>query len=239
VIGVLLSFVFRDRPSDNAPRYDSHLTKEESRHNDLNEGIGLKEALKTWKFWCVGISQFLQMGAINAVTIHQIPYLTSLGMDRNKAALAVTIFSIVGIVSRLLYGVLADIFPKKTILILSNVITTMSLLIFGFMDGSSFAIVALFAVIYGIGASGITPMRAPVLREYFGVKHFGALYGVICLLSTIGGVITGPLTGWVYDTRGTYNPIWFIFAGCTSIAAVFLLFLPQSKSVKVSVGVSN
>ena len=230
VVGLPLSFVFRNRPEEYGLMPDGKAAVGSGASSTFDSGMELKQALKTRSFWFIGISQMLQMFAIHSVAIHQMPYLTSLGMERGSAALVITIFSTVGLIARLLFGVLADIVPKKYVLALASGLTTIGLTIFGFLDGSSFAATAVFAVIYGIGAAGTTSVRAPIYREYFGVRNFGAIFGSGAFLLTFGGVTGAPITGWVYDTRGVYHPIWFIHACLTAVGRVLLLLLPLPLS---------
>jgi MFS transporter, OFA family, oxalate/formate antiporter len=235
VIGLPLSFVFRNRPQDYGLVPDGKVSRDDKNSGAPDGGMTRNQALKTRTFWFFGISMLLSMGAINSVAIHQIPYLTSLGMTRSSAALAVTIFSGVSIAARIMYGVLADILPKKNVLAISFAITTAGLLMFEFLDGSSFTAVAFFAVIYGIGAGGTVPLRAPIVREYFGVKNFGSIFGVVSFLTTFGGIACSPITGWWYDSQGTYNPIWLVYAGFTAAATVLVLLLPRTLTARQAV----
>jgi MFS family permease len=232
VFGLPLSFLFRDRPQAYGMEPDGQPDGSEKGSAISAIGLTFRQALKTRTFWFIGIAQMLQMVAMHSIAVHQMPYLTSLGMERSSAALAITIFSIVSLVSRLSYGVLADIFAKKYVLVISTALTTVGLILFETLNGNSFAFVALFAVVYGTGAGGAMALRAPVIREYFGVKQFGAIFGLSALMVTMGGVVGAPLTGLVFDTRGSYQPIWFVYAGLTTVSTILLLLLPSAPTAK-------
>ncbi|MBM2825373.1 MAG: major facilitator superfamily 1, partial [Dehalococcoidales bacterium] len=229
ILGIPLSFLFRSRPEDYGLLPDGKASGDVKGSSTDDFSVGVREALKMPSFWYIGIASMFQMTALNAVALHQMPYLTSLGMGRPTAALAVTIFSLVGLVARLLFGILADIFPKKYVMALSMGLTTAGLVIFGLIDGSSFSRVVLFAVIYGVGAGGATPLRAPVVREYFGIKHFGAIFGLIAVFTTIGSSMGAPTAGLVFDTRGVYHPVWFVIAGLTTMGTILILMLPPAS----------
>lgn len=227
VLGIPLSFVFRSRPEDYGqfPDGKTALTEEagESGKNDLT----LKQAVRTRAFWLIGLVGTFQMVGIHAVTVHTIPHLESLGMDRSVAAVGVTIISLMGLGMRFLYGVLADIFGAKYMYILSNGITTVGLVLLGFLDGNSFAMLVLFGVVYGLGVSGAMPLRIPIIREYFGIRNYGSIFGMLSVFTVLGGITGAPLAGWVYDNSGLYFPIWFVFAGLTSLGTMLLLLLPR------------
>jgi MFS family permease len=116
-------------------------------------------------------------------------------MERTEAAIPVTIFSVITIVCMILYGVFPDIFSKKNMLALSMIMTFAGLLLFQSLDGSSFLKVILFAVVYGIGAAGAMPLRMPIIREYFGVRKFGTIFGILACFLTIGTAGGVPLAG--------------------------------------------
>ena len=233
IIGVPLSLIYRNRPEDYGLRPDGQAPDTTGISEATEFGFTLREALRTRTFWLIGLVGTLQIAAVHAVTVHVIPYLESLGTESATAALAVTIFSIMGIGMRILYGFMADKFGAKYIYALSNAVTTVALVIFGFLEGNSFAMVALFGVIYGIGVSGAMVLRVPMVRKYFGIRNFGAIYGTLSVFTVIGGVTGAPIAGWIFDNSGSYFPIWFVFAGFTILAIILLLMLPGTASQEV------
>ena len=229
VIGIPLSLFFRNRPEEYGMLPDGQVIDEKTPASETSLGIGVKEAVKTRAFWAIGFSTMMQMMAIHAVTLHMMPYLESLGMERSEAAIPVTIFSVITITCRILYGILSDIFSKRNMLAISMLMTSAGLLLFQSLDGSSFIMVVIFTVVYGIGAAGAMPLRTPIIREYFGVKRFGTIFGILALFPTVGTAVAAPLAGWVYDTRGEYYPIWLIFAGLSAIGMILILTMEKPE----------
>ena len=227
ILGLPLSFAFRSRPEDHGLLPDGRISDGTTATSTSVFGLTVREVLRTRAFWIIGIAGTLQITAVHAVTVHAVPSLTSTGFDRSTAAIGVTIFSVTGIPMRIIYGILADMFDKKYVYALSNGITTVALVLFGLLDGNSFAMMALFGVIYGLGVSGAMCVRVPITRDYFGVKSFGAIYGMLSIFTVIGGVAGAPIAAWVYDSSGTYFPIWYIYAGLTATGMILLLWLPR------------
>jgi OFA family oxalate/formate antiporter-like MFS transporter len=91
---------------------------------------------------------------------------------------------------------------------------------------------ALFGVIYGLGVSGAMCVRVPITRDYFGVKSFGTIYGILSIFTVIGGVAGAPIAAWIYDTSGTYFPIWYVYAGLTAAGIFLLLMLPKRDAYR-------
>jgi MFS family permease len=230
ILGIPLSLLFRNSPEEYGLLPDGRAKEKVDASSTSDSGVGVKEALKMRAFWCIGISTMFQMLAMHAVSLHLMRYLTSLGFERSSAAIAVTVFSIVSIISRIFYGFLADIFSKKYVLAFSMLITAIGLVMFHYLDGSSFVLVILFAIVYGVGAAGAMPLRVPIIREYFGTKKFGTIFGLLAFSLTIGSAAGAPLAGWVYDTRGVYDPIWLIYAGLTVLGMILILIMRPAQS---------
>ena len=74
------------------------------------------------------------------------------------------------------------------------------------------------------------PVRIPIYREYFGVKNFGKIYGLGNLFFTFGIITGAPIAGWVYDTLGYYDPVWWILSILTAIGAVLVLTMPAARN---------
>jgi MFS family permease len=227
VLGLPLSRVFRERPEQYGQFPDGRQPEAMTGMAAVDSGPDLRQAIRMPAFWLIGVATMFQFTTVHAVTVHMVPYMESLGTSRETAAVGVTIFSLVGLVMRVAYGALADAFGKKYIYALSNGITAAALVLLGALDGRSFGALVLFGVIYGLGVSGATPLRTPIAREYFGVRRFGAIFGMLAIFSTIGGVAGAPIAGWVFDTRQTYFPIWYVYAGLTVLGTVLMLLLPK------------
>lgn len=234
VVGMPLSFVFRNRPEeygllpDGKPQNDLK-TSGSLRTYDFSTGV--KEALKMRAFWCIGIATMFQMAAISAVTIHIMPYLTSLGMERSSASMVAMLVPLLSLATRIPFGLLADIFQKKYVMALSIGLVSVGTFLFWLIDGRSFGLVLLFAVTFGFGVGGFAPLRAPILREYFGTKNFGTIFGLTSLFLTVGLVASPPLAGWLFDTVGVYGPIWLILSGIAMMGVIVILTLPPASTV--------
>ena len=227
-LGIPVALIFRDRPEKYGMYPDGLIQDTDSKATIASQGLTARQAIRTRAFWIIGVAAMFQFVAVNAVTIYTIPYLSEdLGMERSTASIAVLIISMIGFVVRFLYGVMADIFPKKFVYAFSNAATTMGLLVLSNV-GNAYAIMVVFGVVYGLGVSGSTAMRTPIVREYFGANHFGSVYGALSVFTVIGGTIGAPLAGWVFDTTGSFFPIWYIYAGLTTLGTLALLILPRT-----------
>ena len=232
-IGIPLSFVFRNRPEDYGLLPDGKPQDgldDSPRPQTQDVSMGVKEALKTRAFWSIGIAFMLQTAGGSAVLLHIMPYLASLGIERSTASMVVMFISIVSIPSRFVFGWLTDIFRKNYVIAASMVLTSVGLFLFSIIDGSSFGSIARFVIVYGFVVGGQVSLMPPIIREYFGTKRFGTIFGLGSTFITIGVVTTPPLAGWVFDTRGVYDPIWLILSGVCMLGAILILTLPRAST---------
>lgn len=232
ILGIPLSFVFRSRPEDygllpdGKPQGDATGA---SNSGAYDFSTGVKKALKTRAFWYLGVASLFQQIGMHAVVVHIMPYLTSLGMERASAATVVMIVSMVTLAGRIPFGFLVDIFTKKYIAAVSCGLISISLLVFWLIDGSSFALVLLFAITFGVAGAGFVVTRLPIIREYFGTKNFGTIYGLWAAFTMLGSVIGPPVAGWVFDTFGVYDPVWLVMSGLTMIGTILLIIMPLAS----------
>jgi len=223
LLGIPLSFLIRHKPEQYGYLPDGETSAEQvlTRKN-LSGEVGFKEALRSRAFRHLSIAEAIRTMAIFAVIIHVMPYLSSLGISRSRAAFVATSIPLLSIIGRLGFGWLGDIFDKRYVMAGAYSLVGAGLLAFSYiqMPGLIFLFLILFPLSWG--AMGL---RGAMVREYFGRASFGRVTGVAVGITAVGR-ITGPfLAGWTYDTSGSYHPIWLILAGTSIIAVILMLTL--------------
>jgi sugar phosphate permease len=233
LVGMPLSFLFRTRPEDYGMVPDGKATDDSEasrRSNAYDFSTEVSQALKMRAFWFLCLINMLQSVAVGAIDIHSMPYLVSLGIARSTASVIAMAFPLVSLPARFGFGWMGDLFKKNYMLAVALALQSLGLLAFSFVRNGSWFLIVVYIVCYGISLGGLIPLRAPITREYFGARNFGTIFGLVTLFSTAGSVVGAPLAGWVYDTRGTYYPIWLIFSGTGLAGALLaLVLLPASR----------
>jgi len=239
VIGLPLSFVFRNKPEDYGLLPDGKLQDgldDSLRMQTEDVSMGVKEALKTRAFWSIGIAFMLQTAGGSAVLLHIMPYLESVGIERSTASMVAMFLPIISIPSLLAFGWLSDIYRRNYIITATMLLSTVGLFLLSIIDGSSLGLIAGFVIVYGAGFGAQMSLRPPIMREYFGSKKFGSIFGLGSIFVTIGAISTPPLAGWVFDTRGVYDPIWLVLSGVCMLGVILMLTLPRASKKSKPVG---
>jgi MFS family permease len=67
------------------------------------------------------------------------------------------------------------------------------------------------------------PLYATLVREYFGAKIMGTVFGAVAMLSTVGMAVGPWAGGWIFDHLGGY--FWLYIASCAiGLGAVAIAF---------------
>jgi MFS family permease len=230
VLGMPLSLVFRSRPETYGQFPDGKVPESGPKPLAYDFGTSIKQAIRMRAFWYIGAVSLFQMSANSTVSLHVMPYLTGLGVDRATAGTVVMLFTLGSLFTRIPMGLLADIFRKTHVLALSVGLQVAGVFVLWLVNGTSpYWFIALSAIIYGAGLGGLNPLRAPILSEYFGIRNFGTLYGVTGVFLTLGSVISQPLAGWIYDTYHDYKIWWLAVLVFGALALVLVLTIPRPR----------
>jgi MFS family permease len=234
LIGIPLVFVIRNTPEECGLNPDGRkmdpLPAARSEKGDTGANhIPFADALKSRAFLFLALTEAIRMMAVAAVITHIMPYLNVLQIPRSTAGLIAAGVSVISILGRLGFGWLADFFDKPNTLAIS--LGMMSLGMFSLFYVDIWWIMILFLFLFPIGHGGGTSVRGAILGEYFGRAVFGRLIGLVMGAGAIGAMIGPTLTGFIFDTTGSYYAAW-IGLGITSCFSVVLMLNigPKEKS---------
>ena len=199
------------------------------REHRFETELTVKQALKTGTFWLLTIVFSIQFMILNAVTFHVMPYLVHQGFPENFAALIATLVPLTSIVGRLFFGWLGDVWDKKYVIAVSLFVQVVGLLFF--WQGRFVWQFVVFLTCFGLGFGGVQVLRGASVREYFGRKAFGSIYGMVIAPMTFGGMIGPPLVGWIFDVRTSYSLAWLVLLITNLIAVAVVLGVKKIDSV--------
>ena len=186
------------------------------------EDIGPKQALKSSAFWHMSLAFLYHSMVTHAVNTHVMPYLSSVGIERSISSLLAAALVVASIGGRIGFGWLAGRTDRKRLSVIAFVMLGLGLLVFGYLPAGGIWLIVPFIIFFSIGWGGNVTMRVALVREIFGRKRFGTMHGFTVGVMMIGGLVGAPIAGWVFDTRGSYQPAWFAFAGL-AVAAIVIL----------------
>ncbi|MBA7613679.1 L-lactate transporter [subsurface metagenome] len=169
-----------------------------------------REAMGTTSFWMLLLATGTRMIGQSSVVLHQVAYLTDIGVSEVAAATALGLMVAMSIPGRITFGWLGDRFDKRYVLMASYVLQAIGVFILA--NVKTIEQVYIFLVVYGFAYGGAIPVFIAMRAEYFGRKAYATIQGLMQMF-LIPATIVGPIfAGWVYDTTGSYYNAFILFA---------------------------
>ena len=187
-------------------------------------GLSVKEALKGYRFWVLSISLLLVAASISGVITNFVPLLTDKGLSFADAARYAGLIGVSVIGGRLVAGFLMDRLWAPMIAAIFLCMPCLAAFILT-TGNISPMLLGLSALIVGLAAGAELDLMAFLVSRYFGLKHYGALYGGIYIFFSIGAGLAPAMFGWTYDMFGHYQAVLYIAAISSMIGACLMLTL--------------
>ncbi|WJR68449.1 MFS transporter [Neorhizobium sp. CSC1952] len=198
-------------------------------------GMPLSKVFRSPQFLVLGFTFFACCAAHSGPIFHMVSYAMFCGI---APMAAVTIYSVegaAGLGGRILYGVLADKFGVKPVLVAGLLIQ--AAVISAYTLASDLTQFYTLAIIFGGTYGGVMPLYAVLAGEYFSPKILGTVLGAATMLSSIG-MAFGPLAGgWAFDQFNNYNWL-FIGSALVGLGAVLIALafppLPRREQLQAA-----
>ena len=201
-----------------------------SKESGASEGMTLAEARKTRPFWIILIAIALGAGCMTAVFAHVVPMLLDRNFSMDRAVSVLVTFSLVTAVWQVAVGYILDRFPKPWIAAPFYVIALIGLVLLE--TSSSYPLLILSGVLMGLGLGTEYGVLPYFLSRYFGVRHYGAISGMIYGVVVLTQGITPFLMDIDYDLTGNYRIAVMIICAALLFGAFLLTRLqPFDSSV--------
>jgi MFS family permease len=186
------------------------------------------QALRTPQFAALALTNFACCAAHSGPIFHMVTHAIDQGVP---AMAATTVLSVLGVASlggRIICGLLADRIGAKRMLLAGLTLQAVSVSLYAFTRdlGSFYAV----AVVFGFAFGGSMPLYAILVREYFGARIMGTVFGAVGSVATLGMALGPWAGGWLYDTLGSY---FWLYMGSFGIGlgavAIAVTFRPPSR----------
>jgi sugar phosphate permease len=191
-----------------------------------------REALRTPTFALLAAAFGVMLFCQVAFALHELAFLRE-RLDARAAALAVSTTAGGSLVARLVVGSFADRVPKRALAAALFLLQAAALLGFTHARGAP----ALYAasLVFGFTIGNIFMMQALLVGELFGAASFGAVYGVLQLVTQIGSGLGPMALGVAFDRFGGYaGPVQVLAALAVGAALVISRVAPPAAQRPVA-----
>lgn len=186
----------------------------------------IKEVLKNRNFYLVALGSICSIGAVGGVVQHLKLYLTDMDFSQSDAAFVMSLVLLSSLIGRVVMGYLADIFPRKYVmmLIFGIVAFAISLLL---MPDFPYRIY-IFAVIFGIGIGGDYMIIPLIAGDLFGVRVLGRVMGIVLVADGASEATIPMLVGALYNEATSSYFNGFILTACLAMTGLIIIsMLPK------------
>jgi len=187
-------------------------------------GSGRRSALRSRIYWTLAVSFALVAMAASALVVHMVPMLKDAGLDAARAARVASVIGIGIILGRLLIGWIIDRLFAPHVAAAIFAVAALGCVLLA-QGGEEEAPVAAFLIGFALGAE--VDLMAYLTSRYFGLRHYGFLYGTVYSCFWIG-IASGPaLAGRLYDATGGYAIALWIIVVLFVLGSVAALTMPR------------
>jgi len=135
--------------------------------------------------------------------VHMVSLAVDLGCAPVVGAQILSVMLIGGVVSRVVFGMIADRLGGAVTLILGSVLQCFALSLYLTTGGVTGLYIV--SLIFGLSQGGIVPSYAVIVREYFPSAEAGARIGLVIMARIVGMALGGWLAGLIRDLSGSYT----------------------------------
>lgn len=219
LISIPIVYFFFDRA------YSPNATAACGTANDLaarqTSSLSFGEALHDATFLRLAVATLVITVALLALSVHLVPILTARGMAVRTASFCAGLVGVAMIVGRIGTGFLLDRFSGTRIGTVVFLLPTLVCLLLLYGGSSPFSAIAA-ALLLGLSLGSEVDVVMYLASRYFGLQNFGAIYGTLNGLTSLGTGL-GPLLGaYVYDQAGTYVPLFWALIPMYLLAACLI-----------------
>ena len=237
VVGVPVAFAMKSRPEDYGMLPDGMTAPEEPgertggatpRRSALSNEVTYTtmQALKSRVFWQLAIAMGVS-GMVMSASIHQIPAITSFGMSREIAGIAILGVSLFSVAGRLGSGFFGDRMDKRHVIAIALLFQFVGTIVFAF--SSEIWHLVVFVITWGFGFGASIPVRFALIADLFGRRHYGSIMGTLMTTSAVFGVVAPVLVGWLADIRENYREPFLLMAFSVLIAIPMIMTLGRER----------
>ena len=178
----------------------------ETSNQTIRQALGEAWNNKSYRFLTLGF--FVCGFQVAFITIHLPAYLQDLGMSPEVGATSLALIGFFNIIGTYSCGVLGAKFPKRYLLSMLYFLRAIVVMLFLIFPKTDMA-VYLFASSMGLLWLGTVPLTSGVVAQIFGPRFMSTLFGFVFFSHQVGSFLGVWLGGYLFDTTGSYDAIWY------------------------------
>lgn len=183
-------------------------------------GLSIREAV--WSQPFIRLYAACLIGSFGAFVpfVHLVPYALDRGVPQGRAVLLLALIGVGSTAGRFGLGNLADRIGRHTALLVMFIGMAGALGIWWLSSG--FAMLAVFALLYGVFYGGWVAVLPAVVMDHFGGRNVSGIIGILYTSVAFGTLIGPTAAGLAFDLNQSYA-IAILVSACANILAALIV----------------
>jgi predicted MFS family arabinose efflux permease len=169
----------------------------------------LAEAVRTPSFLLLTAGYFVCGFQVVFIGVHMPSYLKDQGLSPQVASFSLALIGLFNVFGTYISGTLGQRMPRRHILAFIYFTRAVVITIFLWVPLSPASVYVFSAVMGALWLSTVPPTNATI-AQIFGVQHLSMLGGLVFFSHQIGSFMGVWLGGYLYDSTGSYDIVWYI-----------------------------
>jgi MFS family permease len=192
----------------------------------------LHEAIHSWRLWLLMVAMLFGTYSLSAHTVVMVPWYKEIGFSSAVAASAMSAYGVFSIISRFLWGYVADRITTRYAIVFQSLMTAFGSILL--LQISSQAGMYAAAAYMGLTLSGYPILSSLVWPEFFGRRYIGSIVGTAQFFIAFANAGAQVVAGVLSDRSGTYETtIWLVIVTWVACAGLMLTLRPARTAARV------
>lgn len=184
--------------------------------------LTFQEALRSRSFWALAVIAMCTFYTVLGIQAHLFLYLRDSAADAQTATNAISLFFLLAVVGKLVFGMIADRVDNQRVMVVNMLVMLVGAALLVSMN---VALVWPSIILLGLGWGGLYTMIQLSAINCFGTSSAGKILGMITVLDAFGGGLGIWLTGVFFELTGGYQLAFAIFTALLLIAFGCIRFI--------------
>ncbi|TVQ39434.1 MAG: MFS transporter [Geminicoccaceae bacterium] len=182
-------------------------------------GAVLSHALGHRSYLLLTVGFFVCGFHVAFIAVHLPAFLSDQGFAPGLGAAALALIGLFNVIGAYAAGVIGATRSKRLLLCWIYLARSVVILAFVSLPMSTVS-VALFAAAMGLLWLSTVPPTSGLVALMFGVRNMAMLFGIVFFSHQIGAFVGVWLGGWLFDTTGSYDVVWWLAVALGLFAAL-------------------
>jgi MFS family permease len=170
----------------------------------LARDMPVREAIRDSRFWLLALAIVCVNLPGSGVLGQLAPLVSDTGLGEAQVAAVMSIYAVGLLLGRLLTGFALDRFPAPVVGAAATLVPAIGIALL-LWPSPTFALTALAIALIGIQQGSEIDLLGYFISRSFGLKHYGAIYGLIAMAGALATAAALVSFGEVHDATGSYD----------------------------------